>query len=414
MLKKVKHSVSVLDDSLWLYKNVCHPDFKIPSKSWTKNSFFLRVLSSFFSIFKKVFTLRKSRHRDINAEGLLYINSHNTNETLKFLASEGYDKFKQVSSFKNNDFIFSIKDIMLMPIAYIYALKVDFSFYFFYPDFFFENWGKYESNLAFLKEQKSLHIVFFANDHNVHNRLFLSACISNKIKTIYLQHAPVSKYFPPLKFNHAFLFGEVDFNIYSSIGVGENVKVTLVGMPSFDKYHNLRKTLINTPPRVIGVSVNLFDDLSKLKKLISNLTKNYKIIVRFHPRDQRVARFLLDNIELSDSLSESSFDYLAKLDLHIAGDSGIHLESILMNVPSFYYKMSIGTVWDYYKFLHYKVIKEVTDLNNFDEMLDLNDVYMSAKPFCASVGEVYEGKVQKYILKLIEKIKQEQVGNNGK
>ena len=411
MLNKLKHAVEILDDALWIYKNLGNREFKIPAKGWTKQFYLLRVLSCFVSLFKKILSLVKIGHEDYCKEELLYINSLNTYKVLKFLESSKSSRILQESGLSNNTFNFSIIAILELPIAYIYALKLDFKFYLTYPDFFFENWGKLESNVSFLEKQSMLEIVIFANDHNVHNRLFLHACRMKNIKTVYLQHAPVSKYFPPLKFNQAFLFGEVDYETYLSIGVGDGVNVILSGMPHFDKYYKLRKEIVNTTPKVVGVSVNLLDDLKKLAQLLSELLRVYEVVVRFHPRDNRLEESSFKGVSFSNCNKESSFEYLAKIDMHIAGDSGIHLESILLNTPSFYFKMSTGPVKDYYRFVHHGVIKEISDIRCLNDLVDGKNVYMAAKPFCVSVGTENEGRVHDYVKEQVKLMKKKQVDN---
>lgn len=389
--------VQMLDDSLWIYKNIEKPEFKTLANKWSKESYYLRILYCFFSIVKKIKFSMAGEFKPSHSESLLYINSENTRRVLEFLNNEKTSEIFQHSGVSNNNFHFSFGTILSLPFAYIFALFLDFKFYIKYPDLFFENWGKLDSNLRYLSQQKYLRRVFFSNDHNVHNRLFLHACKLLKIQTIYLQHAPVSKFFPPLSFDLAFLFGEVDLASYSDIGIDKSSKVELVGMPSFDHFYKKRKLTVSETPKVVGVSLNLIDDLKLAEVFIKDLSKFYKVIVRFHPRDKRGACFPFKNVTLSDANVESPFEYLLNLDFHLAGNSGIHLESVLLNVPSFYLKISENEIDDYYGFVKHGVIKEVTSVTDLLDYKLKQSVYMAAKPFSNTVGSSYEGSSQQLI-----------------
>jgi len=68
-----------------------------------------------------------------------------------------------------------------------------------YFDLLHEAFGLTSESLRLIKKYKPRAIVF-ANDHSIPNRSLLMAARKINTKTIYLQHATVSEYFPPSRF----------------------------------------------------------------------------------------------------------------------------------------------------------------------------------------------------------------------
>jgi hypothetical protein len=416
MKLSIRKKVDVLYDALWIYKNAGDPAFEKVAAGWTKKTLLGRYLYCFVLFFKKIMQVKRTKFYDFNAKTLLYVNSKNTKHALAPLEDLGlcFSQVSTVKSVKSTQALsivavynYSLFVLLQLPVAFILYIYKNPKFALQYPDFFLENWGKLEWNLSFLHKQKQLNNVIFANDHNVQNRLFLHACKMQAIYTSYIQHAPITEYFPPLSFDCSFLYGKIDYDKYNAIDA-VSTKTVLVGIPAFDQYINSRRKIEKV--NVVGVSFNILDDVEKVKNIANYIVSELrvKVVIRPHPRDIRVISFNNELISYSDAKKEDSFTYLQKIDMHISGDSGIHLDSALMNVPSFYYRMANGGLVDYYGFVKNRMIDSIEKYQDIDLYINkmakgkYDCFYLRSKGYCASIGSDWDGKVVKHIKEILK------------
>ncbi len=203
-------------------------------------------------------------------------------------------------------------------------------------------------------------LIVFSNDHSNISRAFLKGALSLGVKTAYLQHAAVTKNFPHLEFDYVFLDGLDSARKYEEISQlkGRTFlgKSFTYGAPRMDAVFGLQNGRSFDRFQRVGIAINLLDDEAVVLQKISELIEStsYLIFVRPHPR-----------LELSDFFKkrlgawarrvkwvrpQSLVDYLAEIDILIAGDSSIHLEAVASGALSFYYNFGSGG-GDYYGFL---------------------------------------------------------------
>ena len=278
-----------------------------------------------------------------------------------------------------------------------------------FTDVLFDAVGFYEVYLLKLQKYKPAAIVF-ANDHNADARAMLLAAKAAGIKTAYIQHASVSPIFPPLEYDLSLLEGQDALDKYKLCGPITR-RVELVGMPKADafvQYRNYSKSISR-----IGIGCNLMDATEEIITLAATLAKDFpdtEVILRPHPRDTRNFRALLSdqNITLSDSRHQPTFDFLKEIDVLLSGNSGIHLEAVLLNVWAIYYSMNRSeNLYDYYGFIRKGMLDEASTYAALHEMLQQHlqsrpEVYLNAKYFNATVGTPYDGRSSELALKLIK------------
>src|SRR5690606_29442694 len=136
-------------------------------------------------------------------------------------------------------------------------------------------------------------------------------------------------------------------------------------MPKADAYINYRNT--NQVIKTIGIGANLMDLTAEIKQLLTKLTQAFpdlRIILRPHPRDKRDFGFASgtgDQVTISDGSQVPVFDFLQQIDVLIAGNSGIHLEAVLLNVWSVYYNFNPQeNLHDYYGYVANRLSDEAT------------------------------------------------------
>lgn len=244
--------------------------------------------------------------------------------------------------------------------------------------------------------------VIFTNDHTPIMRSFILACKELHIQTVYVQHAAVSKFFPPLIFDLALLDGKVSEDIYKSIGP-TNCKIEFIGIPKLDSA--ILNNRVRNSVKKIGLAVNQNDDANTVNEVINSLLLNgYEVIFRKHPLDQR--KFLLDK-DIHDGNSMSLYEFIYYADFLIACDSSIHLEANSLLCRSAYFRLHDSKSYDYYGFVRNGLIHEIKNLSAMVKYLkEFNYVAFDFKTpeiryYNASVGEEfygYSGKLAKDLL----------------
>lgn len=275
----------------------------------------------------------------------------------------------------------------------IYTLKI--------VDKVTESVGMYEACVSILRKGKPKAIIF-ANDHTIKVRGLVLAAQTLGVPTIYIQHASVSQYFPPLEFDLNLLEGEDTLKKYQQIGAIKG-EVALVGMPKFDGYEDKRNR--STEIKRIGVCGNILDEESEVLELIHALKDAFpsmKISYRGHPRDQRRLK-LPRGVAVSDAKQEMIFDFLCNQDLIIAGNTSTHLEATLLNILSIYYQFPSERLdEDYYGFVANGMIDKIdnrTDLTAYIEKNRLGEkqLFTKAKYYNDLVGSENEGRSKELI-----------------
>ncbi|MBF9253781.1 hypothetical protein I2I11_10790 [Pontibacter sp. 172403-2] len=278
-----------------------------------------------------------------------------------------------------------------------------------FSDVLYDAVGFYEVYLRKLQKYKPAAIVF-ANDHNADARAMLLAAKTLGIKTAYIQHASVSPIFPPLSFDLSLLEGQDTLDKYKLCGPITG-KVELVGMPKADAFVPFRNH--NSSIQTIGLGCNLMDDLAAIEQLLRELASSFPdlyFILRPHPRDKRDFTFLQNissRISFSTGVDEPVFEYLKRLDVQISGNSGIHLEAVLLNVWSIYYNFNPQEkLHDYYGFVEQGLVDAAPDAASLVMRLRQHlqhkpDVFLLAKYYNATVGTAFDGKSGELALKLI-------------
>lgn len=305
----------------------------------------------------------------------LTINNHNSLDFLKqglngtepmYLKNNSY-RFQYSSSstplFFKYKIFYDIISLFLLPALIIISKHR--RVYIRYFSLAFDILGYYYESKRVLKELSPIGIVF-ANDHLVAARCMILAAKKTKIKTIYLQHASVTKDFPPLIFDLSLLEG-LDSSLKYEVKSG---LVKLIGMPKLDKHLKYSNTSDNVS--FIGIAINPLDNQLLVLKLINdiiNKSSTFTIILRPHPAIT-IDFIIPDGVEISNSKVESAFEYLSRIQLNISGDSSIHLEAIALNVVSVYYKFTTSALTlDYYGFLKNGLLRKCESFNAILEVI---------------------------------------------
>jgi hypothetical protein len=279
-------------------------------------------------------------------------------------------------------------------------------------DLLYDAVGFNEVYLQKLRKYKPKAIVF-ANDHNADARAMLLAAKAADIKTVYIQHASISPIFPPLQFDLSLLEGQDSLDKYKLCGSVDG-RLELVGMPKADAYVPFRNT--NQAIKTIGIGCNLMDATAEIENLLRQLTTDFpqlSFILRPHPRDTRNFKSIAGinpNITISDGKKVATFDYLQQLDVQISGNSGIHLEAVLLNVWSIFYNMNTEeNLHDYYGYIQHGLVDASMDYAGLQQLLQQHlyqkpEVYQRAKYYNATIGTEYDGRSGELALSFLKNL----------
>lgn len=263
--------------------------------------------------------------------------------------------------------------------------------------------GYYEVYRRALRRHRPRAVVF-ANDHNDDSRALLLACRAEGIPTAYVQHASVSTYFPPLGFDLSLLEGQDALDKYRRCGPVRG-RVALVGMPKADAYL-ARRNLVPQVRRV-GLACNIHDPLPALAETLAYLAQELPALaftLRPHPSDPRdfgPLRRQLPHLRWSDARRENVFEFLETQDALVAADTSTHLEAILLNVDSIYYRFDANPLSDdYYGYAAHGLVPRAATLPELAALLGAlarhkpADLYRRTAYYNATLGTPDEGHSQ--------------------
>jgi hypothetical protein len=242
--------------------------------------------------------------------------------------------------------------------------------------------------------------VVLANDHIMETRVVLKAAKDEEIITFYMQHASVTRVFPPLNVNYALLEGSDALEHYEAAGLS-NTEAFLIGSPRFDHYVESINTLKKLES--LGVCVNLLDPYDRVINLLTALQTRFPevlITLRIHPREKnRGVWEELSNllaIGYSDSLREGVYDFLKKVDTIIAGNSNVHLDAAMLNVFPIYYDFPADRRKLYYSFLQKGLCNEVESISSACDLVEKlilckPNIRKRAKEYIDTINSKFDG-----------------------
>lgn len=283
--------------------------------------------------------------------------------------------------------------------------------FYYVGDYYWFAYGYY-TLVRLLLRRNTPKAVVVSNDHIMWLRAFIKAAQDENIPTVYLQHASVTKRFPPLDFDYALLEGADALEKYASIG-SSRTKVFLTGMAKFDAYFNSLND--NDRLQSLGICTNPLDSFEAVKALSDYLKESFpdlNVILRPHPRDDRYKSWeklaYAHDWQFSNGREESSFEFLKRINANIAGDSNIHLEGVLLNVFPIYYVFG-GPKKDVYGFHQNGLVEFFESPEAVKEKL--SELIVSISPvrsrsllYNASVGTKYDGRSTALTCMLISQI----------
>lgn len=197
--------------------------------------------------------------------------------------------------------------------------------------------------------------VIIANDHSPQPVAFSMVAKSLGIPRVYIQHAEVSVYFPPLDFEISILRNQHSLELYQKIApTTGNIFI----LPRFETPF-AKNAFATTPINPVVVCLYLTEnaDYSRLNEIINSLRENKaisSIYIKPHPRASH------NSIQEIQRLEVNIIDYIWPLE-HVAlcQNSSIVVELIHRGTRTFQIFGYDDSGWDYYGFVSNNITKEV-------------------------------------------------------
>ncbi|WP_128690617.1 hypothetical protein [Chromohalobacter israelensis] len=253
---------------------------------------------------------------------------------------------------------------------------------------------------------KSVRVLCVASDHSPVARALIALCHSKGVRTCYVQHAPVTKHFPPLSTELSVLYDEESVKAYrlAAERCGQKFSAWVELMPPFAE--PFKTPSIGDGPYIVGICLSRFPNISKIEDVINFLSESgrvSKIFLRTHPACQLDFSSLLQCEMVVTRAKEESLAYFSSLiDVALVPNSGVAIELLHSGVPTFYVDGSDDLPSDYYGFVSLGVLPLFEGRVIFDKER-VNSFYNDA---WASVFSKYDVTVYKTIQSCRAKVKE--------
>jgi hypothetical protein len=209
---------------------------------------------------------------------------------------------------------------------------------------------------------KELRVFIHFNDHYPLNLLLQREAQTFGIKTVYIQHAAVTKEFPELTADINLLFSQDSNEKY------RNTQKKEVIVLSDLRFVNMKKIELNTMTnrQTVMIVFNKRDDISTVARLASSLATimRINIIVRPHPDDARKGLIRLNHLSQRVSLSYAELeDDLANCDVVLLNETNVILECIFYR-KAFILTTFLGPFNDHYGYYKSGLVLNRADSSN--------------------------------------------------
>lgn len=205
-------------------------------------------------------------------------------------------------------------------------------------------------------------LVCVASDHSPVVMAILFLARRAGVKTCYIQHAPVTEYFPPLAFDLSLLYDRSSVRAYALSAAKNNVTVdqTVEIFPPF--FEEFEQPHLGLAPYKIGICLSSIPQNDRVMALVDELCDHSAVsgvLLRCHPRFR---------IELASSNPDAAIKvqqegqslalFLEEVDIVLVPNSGVAVEALHRGRPTFYTDGMDQLPSDYYGFVGEGVLPE--------------------------------------------------------
>jgi len=216
---------------------------------------------------------------------------------------------------------------------------------------------------AFYPFPSSVRLLSVASDHSPVVMAMLATARRNGLPTCYVQHAPVTEYFPPLDFDLSVLYDQASVEAYELAAQKQNRKIggDIVILPPFASDY-MRPRMSRNRTLNVGMCVSSIPQTERLIAFSRKIVDHPNVSTlywRCHPRFQLEAPDVHGTERILVQERGGSLEaFLEKVDIVLVPNSGVGVESLHNGKPTFYVDGMDDIPRDYYKFVESGILPE--------------------------------------------------------
>lgn len=206
----------------------------------------------------------------------------------------------------------------------------------------------------------SVKVVCVASDHSpVSQALLFLAKIEGR-RTCYIQHAPVTDYFPPLTQDLAILNDKASANAYDRAAKRHEIisKTRVILHSPFE--NGYCRPHLTSERYVVGICLSFLPNLKVVDSILDDLQLNNfvsEVILRPHPRCklELMKHFKYQKVS-TQAKGQSSSDFFSSVDIVLVPNSGVSIEALHNGCPTFFTPGADDLPDDYYELVAKRII----------------------------------------------------------
>jgi hypothetical protein len=260
----------------------------------------------------------------------------------------------------------------------------------------------------------NLKVICIASDHSPISVALTIFAKNVSVGVCYLQHAPVTKYFPPLDYDLSILFDRASVRAYEASASLNKVAMSsnVILLPPFrDDFAGVR---VPKKPYKVGICLSVVSNLGGLRELIGSISNHHdieEVHLRPHPRCSLDLNPLLESKKAKlSSQSRDPRSFFCAMDLCLVPNSGVAIESLHYGCPTFYVEGIDKVPDDYYGFAAKGIVPrfKIRDLE-FERSLiapfgkDWNDKFREYDETVVASRALFRRQVIRRFLKLLSR-----------
>lgn len=216
---------------------------------------------------------------------------------------------------------------------------------------------------AFYPFPSSVRLLSVASDHSPVVMAMLAMAKRTGLPTCYVQHAPVTEYFPPLDFDLSVLYDQASVEAYELAAQKQNRKIggDIVILPPFASDY-MRPRMSRNRTLNVGMCLSSIPQTERLIAFSRKIVDHPNVSTlywRCHPRFQLEAPDVHGTERILVQERGGSLEaFLEKVDIVLVPNSGVGVESLHNGKPTFYVDGMDDIPRDYYKFVESGILPE--------------------------------------------------------
>ena len=209
---------------------------------------------------------------------------------------------------------------------------------------------------------KAMKVLCVASDHAPVCQCLLFIASDTGCKTCYIQHAPVTKYFPPLEYDLSVLHDQASAQAYEGAAqrTGAKVSTQIVFLSPFQD--EFEPPHLGEPPYTVGIALSFLPNVPRVTRLVDELVAHpsvQRVVLRKHPRCAldlaHLTRHEIASLQSKDEKADAFFD---QVDVVLVPNSGVTIEALHRGRPTFFTPGTDDLPDDYYGFVANGILPE--------------------------------------------------------